>query len=106
MVYADSARLVAPSAELIEGRAAIRAYWQAGIDAGVYDIELEAGAVRPKDGMAYEVGRYLVRVRPDAGETIVDRGRYVLVLEQGGDRRWRRVVEMFSPESMPHAEER
>jgi ketosteroid isomerase-like protein len=101
--YTETARLLAPSADLIEGRESIAAFWQAGLDAGVVEVEREAVAVRRRDCMAYEVGRYAVQVRPADGRTVVDRGTYVLVLEQQADGSWCRAVEMFSPESQPGA---
>lgn len=100
-VYTDGARLVGPSAELIEGRQAIEAFWQAGLDAGVVDIELEVAAVERRDRMAYEIGRYVLQLRPAVGGTVLDRGRYLLVLEQQADGSWRRAVEMFNPEATP-----
>jgi ketosteroid isomerase-like protein len=97
-IYAETARLVAPSAGVIEGRAAIQAFWQAGLDAGVVDVRLEAVEVQCRDSLAYEIGRYVLQLRPASGESVVDRGTYVLVLEQHTDGSWRRAVEMFSPE--------
>lgn len=100
-VYAEAARLLAPSTELIEGRDAIEAFWQAGLDAGIVDIELEAATVERRDRMAFEIGRYVLQVRPAAGQTVLDRGSYLLVLEQEADGSWRRAVEMFSAEATP-----
>jgi len=100
-IYTDTARLIAPSAELIEGRESIEAFWQAGVDAGVVDVELDTVAQRRADRMAYEVGRYVLQLRPAAGQMVVDRGTYVLVLEQQADGSWRRAVEMFSPAARP-----
>jgi ketosteroid isomerase-like protein len=99
--YTKTARLLAPSADLIEGRDSIEAFWQAGLDAGVVDVDFKAVAVQRRDRVAYEVGRYVLQLRPAAGETVVDRGTYVLVLEQQADGSWRRAVEMFNPEAQP-----
>lgn len=98
-LYAVTARLVAPSADLIEGREAIERFWRAGIDSGVEAVELEAVEVQHRDRMAYEIGRYLLRMRPELTETAIDRGTYVLVLEPRDDGSWCRTVEMFSPET-------
>jgi ketosteroid isomerase-like protein len=95
--YTENARLLPPAAELIEGRKSIAAFWQAGLDAGVVDVEHEALAVRRRDRIAYEVGRYVLQLRLSAGGTVVDRGTYVVVLEQEADGSWRRAVEMFNP---------
>jgi ketosteroid isomerase-like protein len=96
--YADTARLVAPSTDLFEGREAIEAFWQAGLDAGIAAVEFEAVAVQDLDRAAYEIGRYVLRMQSATDGTVVDRGRYVLVLQQRADGSWCRAVEMFSPD--------
>jgi ketosteroid isomerase-like protein len=97
-VYTGGARLLAPSAELVEGREAIEAFWRAGIDAGVARVELWAHEVHAADQMAYEHGQYVLRLQLGADRPVVDHGRYVVVLEQGTDGSWRRALEMFNPE--------
>jgi uncharacterized protein (TIGR02246 family) len=97
-VYADDARLLAPSAELMHGREAIEAFWRAGLEAGVAEVELETLELERHDGMAYEIGRYALWLRPLNDAAVVDRGRYVLVHERQQDGSWRRAVEMFNPD--------
>jgi uncharacterized protein (TIGR02246 family) len=97
-VYSDDARLLAPSAELLEGRAAICAFWRAGLDAGVSHVELDPVQLERVDGLAYEIGRYALLLEPPGGATVVDRGKYVLVHALQRDGSWRRAVEMFSPD--------
>ena len=100
-VYAEQARLLPPSAELLHGRAAIEAFWRAGIDAGISDAELKPLSLERFDGVAYEIGRYTLRLRGDDGNVVVDRGKYLLVHERQHDRSWRWAAEMFSPEGPP-----
>ena len=103
-IYADGAKLLAPSAELIEGRASIEAFWRAGIEIGVSHAEFHPIELRRNDGLAYEVGRYTLRVRGAAGP-VVDDGWYLLVHERQEDGSWRRAVEMFSPDGQPRGGE-
>jgi len=98
-VYASGARLLPPVAAPLEGREAIASYWQAGVDAGLVEAALEARELRRFDGVAYEVGRYSLRLEPADGATVVDRGAYVLVHERQGDGSWRWAVEMFNPDA-------
>ena len=63
-VYTVEARLLAPSAELIEGRQAIEAFWRAGLEAGISDIELEMLALGRESRLAFEIGRYALRLEP------------------------------------------
>jgi uncharacterized protein (TIGR02246 family) len=100
-VYADDARLLPPSAELLQGRGAIEAFWRAGLDAGVSGVELETVELERGGSLAYEIGRYALRLRPAEGGTVVDRGKYILVHARQKDGSWRRAVEMFNPDSPP-----
>jgi ketosteroid isomerase-like protein len=100
-VYSENASLLPPSAEPLKGRDAITAFWRAGVDAGISDVELDALELERVDGLAYEVGRYALRLQQVGGETVVDRGSYVLVHVREADGSWRRAVEMFSPAASP-----
>jgi uncharacterized protein (TIGR02246 family) len=100
-VYADEARLLPPSAELLRGRDAIEAFWKAGLAAGITEVELEAVEVERDGRLAYEIGRYALRLTPGDGGTVIDRGKYVLVHERQQDGAWRWAVEMFNPETPP-----
>lgn len=97
--YTADARLLAPSSELLLGRPSIARFWQAGIDAGVDSIELHALdiEVEPGGGTACEIGRYVLRLTSPAGESVVDRGRYLLVYRREPDGTWRRAAETFNP---------
>jgi uncharacterized protein (TIGR02246 family) len=98
-LYADDARLIAPSAELFKGRQAIAAFWRAGLEAGIAGVELDQLNVEHSDGVAWEVGRYALRLEPAEGATVVDRGKYVLVQRRQADGSWLRAVEMFNPDT-------
>ena len=100
-VYAADARLLVPSADPIEGRAAIELYWQTGIDAGMTDIALEQLAVAHRRGFAYEIGRYAMHLEPADGVAVEDRGKYVVLHEVQPDGSWRWAVEMFNPDEPP-----
>jgi len=97
-VYAGDAKLLAPSAELVRGNEAIEAFWQAGLEAGIRAAELSAVELDRHDGLAYEIGRYVLQLEPAEGGTVVDRGNYLLVHERQEDGCWRWAVEMFNPD--------
>ena len=96
-VYDVNAHLLAPSASPIVGRDDIRAFWQAGIDAGVADISLEADELNHNDGIAYETGAYSFRMDAAGEARVIERGHYVLVYRRQSDGSWQRTVEIFSP---------
>src|SRR5262249_49249127 len=99
--YTDNARLLPPEAELFEGRGAIEAFGRAEIDAGLMRIQIETLLLERHECLAYEIGRYSVRLRPDGEDDAVNRGKYLLVHERQPDGSWRRAVEMFNPEKVP-----
>jgi ketosteroid isomerase-like protein len=103
--YTVDARLLAPSAVVVVGPAAIARYWQAGLEAGVEGLELECEQIElePSGGLAYEIGRYVMRMRPLEGAVVVDRGRYLLVHRREPDGSWRRAVETFNPDGSPQS---
>lgn len=100
-VYTEDARLLPPTSEPLQGREAIEAFWKAGVDSGISEVELDALELEGDGGFAYEIGRYALRLNPTDGGTVVDRGRYLLVHERRPDGSWGRAVEMFSPDALP-----
>ncbi len=96
-LYAANARLVAPAVEPMRGRSAVEAFWRAGIDAGICEVELDPIEQEHGDSIACEVGRYLLRVRPSEGPAVVERGHYVVILGRATDGSWLRALEMLNP---------
>ena len=95
--YTADATLLPPATEPIRGREAIRRFWQAGLDAGIVAIRLEAATVDEDARLAYEFGSYEIHLEPAGSKPIVDRGSYVLVHARQRDSNWRRRVEIFTP---------
>ena len=96
-LYAADATLLPPDAAPISGREAIRRFWQAGLDAGIVAIRLDAARLDHDARLAYELGGYELRLEPAGSDAIVDRGNYLLVYERQDDGSWRRRAEIFTP---------
>jgi ketosteroid isomerase-like protein len=97
-VYSDAARLLAASAELIQGRAEIEAYWRAGIDLGLSGLAFESRVLEAIGGGVLELGRYAVSVQGESSASPVERGSYLVLHTQASDGSWRRAVEVFNPD--------
>jgi ketosteroid isomerase-like protein len=101
ILYAEDAMLLPPAAPTLKGAEEIERFWRAGIEAGISEVEREPLQVESKDGLAYEVGRYVLRLDPADGDAVIDRGSYFLVHERQPDGSWLRAVETFNPELPP-----
>src|SRR5262245_51810152 len=77
-VYADGARLLAPSAARVEGRAEIEEYWRAGFDLGLSNVAFECRALEEIAGVL-EFGRYAVAVQGKSAAPAVERGSYLVL---------------------------
>jgi uncharacterized protein (TIGR02246 family) len=99
--YADDATLLAPMADLVQGRSAIERFWRSGLDAGIQDVRLDVLALERRGDVVVEIGAYALRLASEVGATVVDRGKYLTVLRVDADGRWRRTAEMFSPDGLP-----
>jgi ketosteroid isomerase-like protein len=98
-IYAVDATLLAPAVDVVRGRAAIERFWRTGVDTGITEVELAALDVQRSGELAFEVGRYTLRVAPEVGAPVVDRGRYLIVHRLDPAGRWLRAAEMFSSDA-------
>jgi ketosteroid isomerase-like protein len=103
LAYAEGATLVAPPAEVVEGRAAIEAFWRAGMQMGTLDIDFVPFGLERRDGTAYELGTYRLCLEGEAG-SVVDRGTYMVVHERQPDGSWLRAAEMLNADGVPSAQ--
>ena len=79
VLYTEDAMLLPPNSEMLEGREAVQAFWQGGIDMGIKEATLETEVVEARGNAAYEVGKYTMIIEPPGGPTISDRGKYLVV---------------------------
>jgi ketosteroid isomerase-like protein len=97
-VYTADARLLPPAATSLAGRAAIASYWQAGVETGLSEAAFESSELHRFDAVAYEIGRYTLRLTAEDGGAVVDCGDYLIVHERQADGSWLWAVEMFNPD--------
>jgi ketosteroid isomerase-like protein len=96
-VYADGARLLAPAATRIEGRAEIEEYWRAGLDLGLSRVAFECRVLEEIAGVL-ELGRYAVSVHEGSAAPSVEHGSYLVLHAQTGGGSWQRAVEVLNPD--------
>ena len=96
-LWTENARVLPPGQEMITGRAAVQAFWQSGFDQGAYDVVLESQEIKSLgDGVAYEIGRNIVRVRTADGSSIDVPGKSLCIFRREDDGVWRADVDIFN----------
>lgn len=79
-VYTKDATILPPNAEMMKGKEAITAYWQAAVNMGVKEAGLETVMVAPMgDKAACEVGKYVLKIQPSGAQEITDHGKYLMI---------------------------
>jgi ketosteroid isomerase-like protein len=96
-LWTENTRVLPPGQEMITGRAAVQAFWQGGFDQGAYDVVLESSEIKSLgDGVAYEIGRNIVRVRLADGSSIDVPGKSLCIFRREADGVWRADVDIFN----------
>jgi uncharacterized protein (TIGR02246 family) len=89
-LYTPQAMLLPPNADILQGRDAIRTFWQAVMTSGVRDVKLETVVLEHFGNSLAEVGKYTLY--GDGGK-VLDQGKYLVVWEnEGGQWQLRRDI--------------
>ena len=96
-LWTENTRFLPPGQEMITGRAGVHAFWQKGFDQGAYDVVLDSVEIRSLgDGVAYEIGRSITRVRTADGSSLDVPGKSLCLFRREGDGVWRADVDIFN----------
>jgi len=98
-LYTKGGQLLPPGSEVVTGSAAIQAFWQGALDAGLAQVTLDTVEVEGYRDTAVEVGRYTLR---GVGGQVADAGKYLVIWKVEG-RSWKlhRDIWNSSPPSAP-----
>ena len=73
--YTEEGKLLPPNAPIMEGRAAIQAFWQAVMDMGIATAQLDILEVDALGNTAVEVSYFTLFL---ADGTVADQGKYIV----------------------------
>ncbi len=93
--YDEDVVLMVPGAPLVKGAAALRAYYEGVIAAGVSKAEMRIRQVEALGDAVAEVGEYRMKLEPPDGEPFEDVGKYLVVCRRDGEGRLRFWLDMF-----------
>jgi ketosteroid isomerase-like protein len=94
--YAEDADLLPPHAPIIKGRAAIQEFWKGMVSAGLKVLVLETKRVEESGDLAYGSGVFELTLSPPGGDTMSDKGKYVVVYRRQHDGTWQAVADIFN----------
>jgi uncharacterized protein (TIGR02246 family) len=93
--YDEDVVLMVPGAPLVKGAAALRAYYEGVIAAGVSKAEMRIRQVEALGDAVAEVGEYSMKLEPPDGDPFEDVGKYLVVCRRDGEGRLRFWLDMF-----------
>jgi uncharacterized protein (TIGR02246 family) len=87
--YTEDAIMVPPGEAMVQGRAAIEAYWKGAIEAGgARDASVETLDAQSSGDLGFELGSFSLTVNGANGEATTEKGRYIELLKRGADGKW------------------
>jgi uncharacterized protein (TIGR02246 family) len=101
-VYTDDAVSLPDHHDALQGKVAIQKYLQDTFGQYNATINLAPGDTEISGSLAHEHGTYSIKVTPKAGgETVVDDGKYIVILKRGADGTWKIHHDMDNSNRMP-----
>ena len=88
-LYTEDAALMPPGAARLDGRDAIRQYWQGMLDAGVGDISTATQEVEEAGNSAVEVGTISATAPGDGDARVTLTGKYIVIWRRDEGGNWR-----------------
>jgi uncharacterized protein (TIGR02246 family) len=100
-LYTSDAWLLPPGVPMIQGSDGIRAFFQTMLDAGVRALNLESAAVEGSGDVAVDIGRYRLTVEPPGADSVIEEGKYIVVLRRQADGNLRLAYDTFNSDAAP-----
>jgi ketosteroid isomerase-like protein len=80
-LYTSTGMLLPPGSDPMQGKEAIRDFWQGAMNMGIKEAKLDIMEVELQGDSIIEVGRYQLK---GAGDEVMDWGKYLVVWKQEG----------------------
>jgi uncharacterized protein (TIGR02246 family) len=98
-LYTDHGQVLPPNSDFVTGKPAIQTFWQAVMDMGIKEAELETVEVEGHGDTATEVSKFTLK---GEGGQVLDQGKYIIIWKQE-DGQWKLHRDIFNS-SMPPPE--
>lgn len=95
-LYTENGQVLPPNSDFVTGKEAIQGFWQAVMDMGIKEAELEIVEAQDHGDTAIEVSTFALL--GDEGQ-VLDKGKYIVIWKQE-DGQWKLHRDIFNS-SMP-----
>jgi uncharacterized protein (TIGR02246 family) len=95
-LYTDDATLLPPDMDAIQGRSGIETFWKGGLQMGIKDAVLTTVNVAGGGDLAYEIGKFALKIQPEGKEPLEQKGKYVVVWKKTPDGAWKLHVDIWN----------
>ena len=95
-LYTENGQVLPPNGDFVTGRQAIAGFWQAVMDMGIKEAQIEILEVEAHGDTASEVSKFALL---DEGGQVLDRGKYIVIWKQEAGQ-WKLHRDIFNS-SMP-----
>lgn len=100
-LYTEDATLMPPDSEMIKGRQGIEEFWKTTMQMGIKDAMLTIVDVSGSCNLAYEIGKFKLKIHPEGQEPIEALGKYVVVWKLQSDGSWKLHVDIWNSSMVP-----
>ena len=83
-LYMEEGKILPPNMEMMQGKAAVQAFWQGAMDMGCKEATLETVELEEQGAAAIEIGKYTLKIQLPDGGIFMDNGKYLVVWKQEG----------------------
>ena len=95
--YAEDAVFMPPNEPAVEGRAAIRVWWEASSTPFLTQFTLPPTKIDGRGDLAYVRGTYAMTIMPEgAPEPFQESGKYVVIMQKQPDGSWLVVLDIWN----------
>jgi uncharacterized protein (TIGR02246 family) len=91
-LYTEEGQVLPPNGDFVTGWQALQGFWQALMDMGIKEANLETAEVEGHGDTAIEVSTYTLR---GEGGQVLDRGKYIVIWKQEGGQ-WKLHRDIFN----------
>jgi len=99
-LYTDDAVVLAPNAEMVRGKQAIKGLFDGMIQQmGAPQLTLRTIQVDEVGDMANEIGEYTLKFQAAGGEPVTEVGKYVVIWKRQGDDSWKLHIDIWNTNS-------